>query len=286
MGDTSPSELLLQAGVPLIMGGRLLQLDQHGFHLWGRYATDSSDPAASWLQPVAEIPIGRPCLDLPGLFQVCTAVHEYRRVDREGALLPLPDTAWSTIPAGVTPYTTRTLLKVRVMAVDGVDARYFMMDANASVAVQADTCCAWIVVPTGTRDVNSLVGDQRNLPLDGLVFDSFIGASISRIENTPGNNSSVPFTQQFYVPATESRTIEIPAYAQELTVYQSLLGNPATIWEWMLDTGGAFVGLGALPFDGGTRRTGAADVGAATHLQTDVDPDTDRFFMLRWTIRP
>lgn len=285
MGEQIPSAIVLPAGA-LLMGGRLQQLVAHGFHLWGQYATDAEDVPASWLQPTAEIPIGRPCMDMPGLFQICTSVHEYRRVDRQNPLLPLPDTAWSVVPPGVAPYTSRTMLKVRVMAVDGVDQRFFWMDANASVAVQADTCCAWIVAPTGTRDVQSLVGEQRNLPLDGLAFDSFIGASISRIENTPGNNSSVPYTQQVYVPRETQLAFEVPPYAQDLTIYQALQGNPSTTWEWMLGTGGAFVGLGAVPFDGGTRRTPPSEVPACTHLQSDIDLDTDRFFTLRWTIRP
>lgn len=287
MTDQIDQRTIDQLGV---LGGRSSIVASRGFHLWG-----SIEPGAqwtSWANPVLGGDLFRPCGLPGGLFQVSATASEYRRVNRLVGLLPLAEEAITQTPPGVTPATARTVMQLACMANDGVDTRMWFMDANQSVVVCAQNVCVRWMGPPDTRDVSNLpTATRETLRRFGLCIDSFLGVSVTRIEGTPGSNSECCFTNYLSVAANTRGVIEIPPYAQRLTIYQEpTQGTASVAWTFTLgDPNGVsgFEATGALPFIAGLRRTQQESVvGNSSHLWTDTDPDFARFFTLRWTIRP
>lgn len=272
--------------------GRSLDVGGKMLHLWGVVSPDT-DVAGSFRNTVPGPQFFRKCPPASaGLWQITTSAVEYRRDTRNQPLDPLPDSAISLLPGGtVAPFTRRTITQLQVSANDGVDQRIFEMDANQSITIVAQDVCVRWMAPEGTVDVLSLPGEQlANLGRVGAVFDAFLGTSISRIESTPGNNSSAALTRYLFVPAGVRASLEIPSYAQDVTIYQDpSFGTSAVMWTMMWgdpNVGSAAIPLAALPFLPGLRRTAPTPLPNASHLWTDIDPDFGRFFTLRWTIRP
>lgn len=263
--------------------GRSFSLGQRYSHLWASFSAENQD---TYADPVSGPQFFHDCQDLgPGLFQITTTAVSYIRNVGEVPTLPLANTANTQVPAGLN-FTRRTQFQLRVFANDGVDIRQFDMDANQSVVVVAqDVCVAWLG-PPGTQDVSVTAGSTRV----GLVQDCFIGAALSRVEESPGNNSSVILTRHLYVPEETQLSVEIPSYATEVTIYQEpTLGNSAVMWTQTagnLNSATGGMSMAALPFIPGQRRTQQQSIlGNCTHLQSDVDSE-ERFFTLVWTIRP
>lgn len=265
-----------------------------GLHLWGSTApSGGTSVQATWVDPTVAVQFFRQCrAATPGLWQITTTAKEYRRIASEGTLLPLPDTASSQIPPGVDPFTRRTIVQMRVHANDGADERVFDMDANQSIAVVAQEACVYWLGPAGMID---LLGEGNrtspSLERTGLVIDSFLGVAISRIEQQPGDNSTVQLTRHLYVPAGTRGSIAIPPYAQAVQIFQEpTLGTASLLWTQTLgDPNGVsgFMTQASLPFIPGARRTQQESIiGNPSHLWTDLDPDFDRFYTLVWTIRP
>ena len=174
----------------------------------------------------------------------------------------------------------------------GSPNRMFDMDANQSITVVAQSVCVDWLGPPGTLDVQYFTAAQRAaVPLTGMVVDSFLGVSLSRIEESPGENSTAVLTRHLYVPAATRGSIQIPPYAQEVTIYQApTLGISSVMWTQTYGDPNGLSGsmaIGALPFIVGQRRTQQeSTIPNASHLWTDIDPDTDRFYTLSFTIRP
>ncbi len=276
--------LLERAG---IYGARSQPVAARGFHFWGSVAPGDG-MAADWVDPVEGGDLFKQCGMPPGMWQITTTAVEYRRIPSELTLSPLPDSAFQQVPVGVDPFTRRSSIQLEVSANDGVDFRLFQMDCNQSVIVVAQSICINWWGPPGTRDIQGRV--QDGLPLSGLVIDSFVGVSVSRIEESPGDNSTVLLTKHLFVPATETASIAIPAYATEVTIYQSPSGSASVSWTQFLGDPNGVSGslaMGMLPFIAGQRRTQQSSVMPnVSHLRTDTDPAGDRFFTLVFTVRP
>lgn len=285
-------EISLQTcDAPPPIGARSLPVGSKGLHLWGSVAP-GPDLFETWRDPTAYAQFMRDCVRTGGgLWQITSTAKEYRRVVSEGSLLPLPDIAISQIPPGVDPFTRRTVVQLRVQANDGADERVFDMDANQSVTIVAQDVCVYWLGPEGMIDLLNLGDGQRDLPLSGMVIDSFLGASISRIEQDPGNNSEVILTRHLYVPAATRGSTAIPSYAREVTIYQEpTLGTSSVMWTQTLGDPNGVSGsmtLAALPFIVGQRKTQPeAILPHASHLYTDIDPGFARFFTLVYVVRP
>lgn len=276
---------------PLLYGARSFPVGAKGVHLWGSIAPDATQ--ATYTDPSIFAMLWRDCADASGgLWQVTTTVKEYRRNVSDVATLPLPDTAISQVPAGVEPFTRRTVVQVRIQANDGADERLFDMDANQSISVVAQRVCVYWLGPSGMVDLLNFTAAQReSLRRTGMVIDAFLGLSLSRIEQQPGSNESVTLTRHLYVPAGSRGSIAIPPYARQVTIYQEpTLGSSSIMWTQTLgDPNGVsgFMTLAALPWIVGERKTEPeAVLPNASHLWSDVDNQSDRFFTLVWTIRP
>jgi len=286
MGHLDPCETSAR-----IFSGRSSVAGGKGLHLWGAVAPITGLQSA-YVEAGAGFQIFNDCPKSPGLWQITSAVAEYVRQSGEGSLLPLDETALTQTPVGVQPSHRRTQIQLRVNASDGTSGRMFDMDANQSITVVAQSVCVDWLGPPGTLDVQYFTAAQRAaVPLTGMVVDSFLGVSLSRIEESPGENSTAVLTRHLYVPAATRGSIQIPPYAQEVTIYQApTLGISSVMWTQTYGDPNGLSGsmaIGALPFIVGQRRTQQeSTIPNASHLWTDIDPDTDRFYTLSFTIRP
>lgn len=278
---------------PLLYGARSFPVGAKGTHLWGSIATNGNEPQETYVDPSIFGMLWRDCTKATGgLWQITTTAKEYRRLIAEGTATPLPDTAVSETPAGVDPFTRRTVVQVRIQANDGADERLFDMDANQSICVVAQQVCVYWLGPSGMVDMLHLDQAQRAAATrTGMVIDCFLGLSLSRIEQQPGSNESATLTRHLFVPATTRGSIAIPPYAREVTIYQEpTLGAASIMWTQTLGNPNGvsgFMTLAALPFIVGERKTEPEILlPNASHLWSDVDNANDRFFTLAWTIRP
>lgn len=265
-----------------------------GVHYWGSIAPDPASQE-TYVDPIdLGNQVFHPCTFPPGLWQVTTTAVEYRRLIDEGTALPLDEPAYSQTPPGVEPATRRTVFQLQVTADDGVDKRVFECDANQSFTIVAQSVCMGWMGPTGAINVQYLNATQRALfPRSGMVIDAFLGASLSRIEASPGSNSEIILTKHLWVPAATRASIAIPAYARGVTIYQEpTLGSASVMWTQTLGDPNGVSGsmtIASLPFIAGARRTQQESVlPNTTHLWTDITPEIDgnRFFTLRFVIRP
>ena len=291
----------------LRMGARSIVVGAKTIHLWGSVAPGGT--VATWLDPPlssepVESQIFNVCSDAAaGLWQITSTAVEYRRNVSETPTLPLPDSAIRQIPAGIAPYTKRTVMGLRVWANDGADLRQFDMDANQSVAIVAQSVCiAWTgprnTVGTDIANTVEILGMpdpmRERAPIGtrtGMVIDAFLGVSLSRIEQQPGDNSVVLCTRHLFVASGTRGSIEIPPYADEVTIYQEpTLGASSVMWTQTLgdpNGGSGSIALASLPFILGERRTDQESIlPNVSHLQTDLDNTGNRFFTLVFRCRP
>lgn len=278
---------------PRCYSARSFPVGAKGAHLFGSIATDGNEPQATYADPSIFGALWRDCISgIPGLWQITTTAKEYRRLITEAGVVALPDTAISDIPAGVAPFTRRTVVQARVQANDGADERVFDMDANQSIAIVAQEVCVYWLGPSGMVDLLHFTAAQRNaITRSGMVIDCFFGLSLSRIEQQPGSNESVTLTRHLFVPATTRGSIAIPSYARAVTIFQEpTLGTSSVMWTQTLgdpNGGSGFMTLAALPFIPGERKTEPEELlPNASHLWSDVDNQFDRFFTISWLIRP
>lgn len=271
-------------------GGRSFPIAARKYHVWASVATPAM-VTTDYVIPFVKGPqLFRECVPAtPGTWQITTVALEYQRDGGEGALLPLPDTAVSDVPPGVPPPTRRTQMQLRVFANDGIDLREFDMDCNQSITIVAQDVCVHWLWPSNAVDVLNLQPPARDTTRTGLVVDAFVGASLSRIENAPGSNSTCSLTTHLSVAAGVQGVVEVPPYAQAVNIYQaSALGNASVSWtQWYGNPNTAGVEVGVLPFIPGLRRTQQGSyLPNVTHLRSDLDNDNARFYTLQWLIRP
>lgn len=288
MGHLDPCSM--RGDEPILMGRSRVSGSQ-AYHLWGSVAPGAgTQETYSAIGSNAQVFHG--CHFDGGLWQVTTTCNEYVRVDGEGSLSPLNDTALTVTPAGVDPGHPQSQLSLRITADDGVDKRQFEIDANQSITIVAQMVCVDWVGPSGMVDVQNLTAAQlAPLTRTGMVLDSFLGVSLSRIEATPGSNSSAVLTRTIFVPRDTRASVVVPRYAKSVTIYQEpLLGVASVMWTMTYgDPNGVsgFMTVGSLPFIPGQRRTQpGSDLPNVSHLWTDIDAANDRFFLLRYTIQP
>lgn len=293
MGHSDPScETPIEVVVPDVFSGRSRPAASKLAHVWASVSPTAATPGNYIIPFVEGSQLFRKChvAGEPGNWQITTTAVEYQRDSNEGpALLPLPDTAITQIPAGLNP-VRRTQIQLFVTASDGAGIRKFYMDCNQSLSITAQECCVHWFWPPNSVDVQGLLPPPRDaLTRTGLVVDAFIDAGVSRIESAPGSNSTCTFTTHLSVAAGQVGVTEIPPYAQAVTIYQALaLGSASVVWtQHYGDPTTGSIEVGAFPFIVGQRRTQQAGfLGNVTHLVTDVDPDNARLFTLVWLIRP
>lgn len=287
----SGSPWIVHDGFPYL--GRSVVLGSKHAHLWGSSGSAPTGGDVALLNNVQGdifVPMCTP--PRGGLFQITAAAREIQRNFEEGLpAQPLSDQALGAPPAGVGPVSQRTQIALRITANDGTSLRQFDMDANQSIVVCAQNVCVWWIGPNGTVDVQNWTDAQRAaVTRTGFVFDAYLEVGVSRIECSPGDNSSVLLTQYLVSAAQSTPSIAIPAYAKEVTIYQNSQGAASAAWtQWIGDPNGTggFAQVGVIPFIPGARKTQPSiELGHATHLQCDVDNDNARFFTLVWTIRP
>lgn len=214
--------------------------------------------------------------------------RELQRTASESILSPLPLTAFDRPPAG-SSYAARTQLKFGISAQLDSGLRHFFADANQSFEVQANRVCISWLAPANFVEVTDTVVPPDRLR-SGFVVDALLGASAAAIE-APLSNATFSYTTHMYVPLGTRVVQAIPPFACELTIYQSAtLGNAAVMFEQLYGDPNipiTAIECGAIPFIVGQRRTQQEQLIAdATHIRSDIEPNADRWFTLRWTIRP
>jgi hypothetical protein len=260
-------------------------------HLFGSVASPNSLPSqyAAFTQEVSAretcIAAGPNCART---YVVSLTGREIQRSLNDGSAAPLPLQAFSQVPAGAI-LVPRTQLKYAISAHLHSGTRRFFADSGQSFEIQANRICIDWLGPQSIVEVT----DQTRAAIpnqSGFLIDVLLGASAAAIED-PIGNTSFTFTTHLFVPATEQGTVIIPPFATDVMIYQAaLLGTASVMWtQWYGDPAvlAPAIEMAALPFIPGRRRTEQESVlPDATHLQSDLDPDLDRWFALRWTIRP
>lgn len=272
--------------------GRLRQLQGKTLHLFGSIFNPAGPTGAGYIAPTRLIGYWRSPCDCVGCgtYTIASGVMELLRSSDVG-LSPLPFDSFgenNTLPAATTRARGRSQIKLRVSAEIGTTWRQFFMDVGQTVEVNAECVCVDYLVPENMYEVYDRP-DQEPLPTrEGLVIDAQLSVGISRLEETVGATEAI-FTTNIFVPLNTQPTIAVPPYAREVTVYQTTPGGAAALWtQWYGDpnvTVGS-VQAGVLPWLAGQRRTQQESViPDVTHLEVDQDA-SDRFFTLRWVIRP
>lgn len=221
-----------------------------------------------------------------------TAIEAQREADEATAFSPLPNLAVfepSMLPAGAV-LTRRTQMKLRITAGFGAANRRFDIDAGQTLELNADRVCVQWLAPVNFYVVNDFTpGVAPPTRGPGFVLDEWLGVSLARMENSVGSNEAT-LTTHVFVPASTQVTIDVPPFAREVTVYQDpTLGTAAVQWTMLYGnpaTLGNVIPHGTIPFLAGARKTVDGIVlPDTTHIQTDAAL-ADRFFTMRWTIRP
>lgn len=273
--------------------GRASALMSQTVQLFGAVAPPPTPYQSTYLPAIG--PVSKwDCCDC-GLWMLQCSVLEIQRQNDEGNISPLTPQAFSdpnTLPAGA-QLVRRSQLKLRVTAGVGTANRRFDMDVGQSLEINADKVCVDWLAPTNFYEVPTFpVGTLFPVPApptrSGFVIDVWLGVSLVRLEEAVGDNE-VTLTTHLFVPANTLGVIQVPPFATKVTVYQDpTLGASAGIWQ-MLYGDPVVVGTiphGAIPFIPGARKSEPdIDLADTTHLQTDLD-NADRFFTMRWTIRP
>lgn len=219
------------------------------------------------------------------IYVVSLTGRDLIRVSDEVPIGALPLEAFDAPPAGA-QVVQRSQLKFEISAYLDSGVRTFRADAGQSFHVEAVRVQASWLAPANFVEVygaNLAASGTRT----GMVIDSQLGCSIAATESSVGDDEIV-YTTHLYAPANTQPAAAIPAFADRVTIYQADTGAASVLWtQHYGDPAIASLQACTLPWIGGARRTQPESVmHDATHLQPDLDVDNDRFFTLRWSIRP
>jgi hypothetical protein len=277
---------------PEPLAGRARPYEGRGVHLFGTLASPSS--STGFLQPTKRIGrwAQRGAGDCCGLWMIETTIVEIIRGVSEIPLTPLPDIDFGNgvpLPTGAVRVRNRGQLKLVVNAEMAASDREFFMDTNQTLEVSASCICGEYFVPENFVDVTQFTAAElAAVPaVTGLVVDAMLYVAFTRLEQSVGDRECT-YTTHLHVPADTSGVIPIPPFATEVTIYQDTQGAASAQWtQWIGDPSvGLPLQIGTIPWVLGQRKTLEEIVlPDATHLQTDQDVD-QRFFTMRWTIRP
>lgn len=218
----------------------------------------------------------------PRLWRVVSMVQEVQRFT-QGSLPPLQP--GMILADGVYRSLLRLGISVSEMGFEaGTGGRGpFLIDAGESLELWGTGVRVNWIAPAG---INENAPAPPELAATGLVLDGMLGVKIIGIETPLGHTAKL--TDYRGILANARATIQVPAGASDVTIYQSSLGVASAAWLWNYGTF-ALPGfeLGQIPFIAGQRRSHTISVApSATHIVSDVDANNDRFFTVVWTIRP
>lgn len=273
---------------------------QGATHLFGSVAPLEEFPQLSYL-PIPEggtgwwpkCPDAQPCA-ITWLVSL-TGLELQRNSEDAVPLAPLDESLFhfpNALPAGVSR-SRQTQLKAVITANVGSGERRFFCDLNQSIELQAGSVSVDWMAPSNAANsfVNAGTANVRPIPVPtriGFVVDALVGVEVARIEDPIGLRD-VHFTNHLIVAADTRGTIVVPPFATKLTIYQAAtLGSASTQWEMHYGDPAILTSIehGTIPFIPGARKTEPEiDLGDVEFLRTDQD-DENRFFTLRWTIRP
>lgn len=224
------------------------------------------------------------------------AVIAGKEVQRFGSVLPLPDLSYFSggppdvpgvprFPAGiVASMSGRSEIKVSLGINDGTNERWLSFDVGQTIDFVAECATAVFHAPTGYIDVSTTVAPVAQ---NGLAIDTFLSVHFWEIEEPLQPRGH--FTTSRFVLAGTQVTIPVPDGARGFRIEQSPLGAAAANWVgWYGDPN---VLAGAIPhavfsFVPGSRTTPFFEIGDTTHIRSDLDAATDRFFHVVWQIEP
>lgn len=285
------------------MGGRVARRGVYkgAMHVFGSVSPNREFPQLGYL-PIPEggngwWPKCPPSAICARTWLVSTTGDELQR-DSAVAVGPLHESLFlpsNALPAGVSRSIGRTQVKAVITANTGSGERRFFCDVGQAIELQADTVSVdWMAPGNATNQfVDVGMADHRPTPAvtaTGLVIDARIGCEAAIIEN-PIGIFEVVFTNHLVVAANTRGTIVVPPFARSVTIYQAATLGAASV-QWEMHYGdpailAVTVEHGTIPFIPGLRKTEPEiDLGDATHLRTDTDANANRFYTLRWTIRP
>lgn len=229
---------------------------------------------------------------------VSTTGDEIQRSISEEAVGPLHENLFlpqNALPAGASRSIGRTQIKAVITANTGSGERRFFADVGQAIEIQADTVSVDWMAPSDETNQFFDVGMAGKRPTPeptavGIVIDARVGVEVALIEN-PIGLFDVVFTNHLVVPLNTRGTIPVPPFARAVTINQAATLGAASV-QWEMHYGdpallATTVEHGAIPFIPGLRKTEPGiELGDTTHLRTDTDANANRFFTLRWTIRP
>lgn len=280
--------------VPPLGGRACAPVPVQNQHVFGSFA-DNLDPPfgfSTFLQPTQGRVLNQvrcAAFQDPPLHLVTTDAIEVLRAagDPIGPLSAEVIQTGDPLPPGARRLQNRSLLKVGVTLVRGTVQHRFFMDFNQQVEVHASSVAIDLFAPDNFEVTAMSPPFPAGLTRAGLVADELVGTSIIRIEQ-PTGLKDVIFTENIFVAQNTRAVLAVPPYAVGLTVYQASVGAAETAWE--MHYGDPIVGsveVGTIPFIPAARKTEPLiETPNVTHLRTGIDVDADRFFTLRWTIRP
>lgn len=281
--------------VDTLFQGRVRPLQGKTIRLFGSVATPTP-VVSSWITPTSTRGYWTSPCDCVGCgaTMITAAVVEIlRNTDESPPLAPLEISDFAdhnALPAGATRVRGRSQVKMRVSAELATTSRQFLMDVGQTIEVNAECVCVEFLVPNNFYEVFDGTGQRLDgqTVRSGLVLDVMLSVAIARIETGVGATEAI-FTSNHFVLASTQPTIVIPPFARDVTIYQTPAGSASAMWtQWYGDPAVTLgsIQAGVLPWRAGLRRTEQESVlPDATHLRPDVD-DADRFFTLRWSIRP
>lgn len=274
--------------------GRIRPLEGKNIYLFGSLASAPADPstyfaptrAVGYWQPQGKVGCGCGC------WMIQASTVEVLRSASEVVIAPLgnvsqvigPNTA---LPVGAVRARGRSQLKLQVTAEASTTARTFFMDVGQTIELNADCIGIQYLAPDNFVEISG--GQNLSVLRSGLVADVYTSVSLNRIEQSVGATEAI-FTTNLFVTANTLLSVPVPPFAREVTIYQNSLGASSVQWtQWYGDpiTVAGSIEAASLPWIAGLRRTQQETlIPDVTHLRTDADANADRFFTLRWVIRP
>lgn len=286
------------------MGGRVARrgVFKGAMHLFGSVSPNQELAQLGYL-PIPEAGSGwwpkcPPSQICARTWLVSTTGDELQRSIPEAPQGPLHESLFlpqNALPAGVSRSIGRTQIKAVITANTGSGERRFFADVGQAIELQADTVSVDWMAPSDEDNVFVDVGMAGKRPTPaptraGIVIDARVGVEVAIIEN-PVGIFDVVFTNHLVVAQNTRGVIVVPPFARELTIYQAATLGAASV-QWEMHYGdpvllATTVEHGTIPFIPGLRKTEPGiELGDTTHLRTDLDANANRFFTLRWTIRP
>jgi hypothetical protein len=234
------------------------------------------------------------CLSRTGWIRAVIAGKE---VQRFGNVTPLSDLSIFSgppadvptppvFPAGtVSSMSSRSQIKALLAINDGTNERWLPFDMGQSIDFIAECATAHFMAPAGYIDVATSVPPIA--AQNGLAIDAYVSVHFWEIEEPLQPRGH--FTTCRFVPEGAQVTIPVPDGAKGFRIEQSPAGAAAVSWTgWYGDPN---VLAGAIPhalfsFEPALRRTPFLEIGDTTHIRSDLDAETDRFFHVVWQIEP